>query len=73
MIHPPDDVRRRAFEIAALNRAPQPDLDRNMVIVRETSFLIAAPAMEIEQLRSGTWSTLRYALRLGRPIHLLTP
>jgi len=43
------------------------------VIVRETSLLIAAPAMEIEALRSGTWSTVRYALRLGRPIQLLTP
>ena len=73
VIHPPDDVRQRAFKIAALNRAPRPYLDRNKVIVRETSFLIAAPAMEIEQLRSGTWSTVRYARRLGWPIHLLAP
>jgi hypothetical protein len=51
VIHPPDDLRQRAFKIAALNRAPRPYLDRNKVIVRETSFLIAAPAMEIEQLR----------------------
>jgi hypothetical protein len=44
VIHPPDNVTQRAFKIAALTRAPRPYLDRNKVIVRETSFLIAAPA-----------------------------
>ena len=73
VIHPPNDVTQRAFKIAALTRAPRAYLDRNKVIVRETSFLIAAPAMEVEQLRSGTWSTVRYARRLGRPVHLLAP
>src|SRR5215475_6450499 len=73
VIHPPDNVTQRAFKIAALTRAPRPYLDRNKVIVRETSFLIAAPAMEVEQLRSGTWSSVRYARRPGRPAHLLAP
>ena len=32
-----------------------------------------APAEPVEQLRSGTWSTVRHARRLGRQIRLLTP
>ena len=54
VIHPPNNVTQRAFKFAALRCAPRPYLDRNKVIVRETTFLIAAPAMELEQLRSGT-------------------
>ena len=65
VIHPPDNVTQRAFKIAWLTRGPRPYLDRIKAIVRETSFLIAAPAMEIKQLRSGTWSTVRYARRQG--------
>jgi len=49
-INPPDNVTQRAFKIAWAIREPRPYLDRNKVIVRETSFLIAAPATEIEQL-----------------------
>src|SRR5262245_1096531 len=73
VIHPPAKVTQRAFKIAWLIRGLKPYLDRNKVIVRETSFLIAAPAMEIEQLRSGTWSTVRHARRMGCSEHLLVP
>jgi len=42
-------------------------------IVRETELLIAAPAEFSEQHRSGTWSTVRYARRLGRPVQIIGP
>jgi predicted Rossmann fold nucleotide-binding protein DprA/Smf involved in DNA uptake len=73
VIHPPAVETQRAFNTAAEVRAAKPYLVRNKDIVRETALLIAAPAEATEQLRSGTWSTVRYAKRLGRQVCLLTP
>jgi hypothetical protein len=73
VIHPPAVETQRAFKAATEIRAAKPYLVRNKDIVRETALLIAAPAESVEQLRSGTWSTVRYARRLGRQIRLLTP
>jgi len=36
-------------------------LERNRHIVDETALLVAAPQTTKEELRSGTWSTVRYA------------
>jgi len=73
VIHPPDDARQRAFKSAPHIRTPKPYLVRNKHIVRETELLIAAPAEFIEQHRSGTWSTVRFARRLGRPVRIILP
>ena len=73
VIHPPAIATERAFKTAVEVRAAKPYLVRNKHIVRETALLIAAPAEPVEQLRSGTWSTVRFAHRLGRKVHLLTP
>lgn len=40
-----------------------PPLVRNKEIVQNIDFLIAAPATAKEQLRSGTWATIRYLNR----------
>lgn len=61
VVHPPAVETQRAFKAAAEIRAAKPYLVRNKDIVRETALLIAAPAEPVEQLRSGTWSTVRYA------------
>jgi hypothetical protein len=73
VIHPPVDGTDRAFKHSSDVRAPRPYLDRNRDIVRETELLIAAPAEATEQLRSGTWSTVRYARKLRRLIVLVLP
>jgi hypothetical protein len=73
VIHPPAIETQRAFKAAAEIRAAKPYLVRNKYIVRETALLISAPAEPAEQLRSGTWSTVRYARRIGRQVCLLTP
>jgi len=74
VIHPPEDTKARAFcGDATASRDPKPYLVRNHAIVDETEFLIACPATYVEHLRSGTWATYRYALRLGRRIILITP
>lgn len=65
-IHPPSDNRFRAFMTRAdLNQitwaAPAPYPVRNRAIVDESQLLIGTPRERKEVLRSGTWSTIRYA------------
>lgn len=52
---------------------PRPPLDRNHDIVDATEMLIATPRGEDEELRSGTWATVRYARKKKRPIILVLP
>lgn len=52
---------------------PLPYLERNRAIVDATAALIAAPKEMAETLRSGTWSTIRYARRQGKPVHIVWP
>jgi hypothetical protein len=73
VIHPPLDDKQRAFRPAVRTRTPKPYLVRNKAIVRETDLLIATPAEASEQLRSGTWSTVRFARRQGRAIWIIQP
>jgi hypothetical protein len=73
VIHPPVIEAGRAWKQSDTVREPKRVLTRNKDIVRETQLLLAAPAEPIEQARSGTWSTVRYARRLGRSIHVFTP
>lgn len=51
---------------------PKPFLKRNRLLVRCVRLLIGAPHGPDEQ-RSGSWSTLRFARRIGRPIVILWP
>jgi hypothetical protein len=53
-------------------RLGRPPLDRNRDIVDETEELVALPKGP-EELRSGTWSTVRYARKLGRQITIIWP
>jgi hypothetical protein len=64
---------KRTFKAAADVRGPKPYLNRNRHIVRETALLIAVPNELTEQPRSGTWSTVRYAQRLGWQGPFLAP
>ena len=52
---------------------PKAYLVRNHDIVDATAILIAAPRAKLEQQRSGTWATVRYARKLGRPIYIVLP
>lgn len=72
IIHPPAMANKRAFCETLYKtlevRQPKPYLTRNHDIVNESSLLIACPRMIAESLRSGTWSTVRYARLLGRRV-----
>lgn len=75
ILHPPNDPKKRAWrEVPShLMRSERAYLVRNRHIVDETKWLIAAPGEPEEQLRSGTWSTVRYAKRRGKKIALVLP
>lgn len=74
IIHPPLDNSRRAWcKDAALVHEPRAYLDRNRDIVRASEILIATPAQEREMIRSGTWSTVRYARKLRRVRYIVMP
>ena len=80
VIHPPLNPRHQAhcgdlpLRFAAVRSLPRRDyLERNVDIVDDTDILIATPAQENEQRRSGTWSTIRYAEKLKRPITIIYP
>ena len=72
--HPPSDTKRvmRLTGFAEL-REPRPYLDRNEDIVESVEFLIATPRENYEELRSGTWATVRYATKQCCPRKIFWP
>jgi hypothetical protein len=73
IIHPPDDTKLRAFCAGATWVCPEaPYLNRNKDIVDSTSILVATPKGP-ETTRSGTWSTIRYAMKKGKEIIIIPP
>lgn len=64
--HPPIDSSKRAFTKPDIELKPKEYLERNKDIVKASDILIACPH-GAEVMRSGTWSTFRYAKgRIGR-------
>ena len=71
--HPPINQRKMGvFKCDALC-LPEQYLVRNRHIVQETEMLLATPKESEEVLRSGTWSTIRYARGLKRSILIILP
>lgn len=73
VVHPPKIATFRAFrhEAGVKVLPPKDYFDRNHDIVDATDFLIAAPKTDHEELRSGTWATVRYADKKGKKVTLL--
>jgi hypothetical protein len=72
VIHPPVKDDKRAFCAGDETLKPLPYLERNKAIVRASDVLLAMPHGE-EELRSGTWSTIRYADKLPKPVVIFWP
>lgn len=75
-LHPPIDPTRRAwcnFQDMCMVYAPKRYLERNQDIVNAVSAMIATPKEMTETLRSGTWSTIRYCRRQGKPLYVVWP
>lgn len=71
--HPPVERSLRAYCGVMLSRDPKPYLDRNKDIVREADLMIAAPGEREPQLRSGTWSTIRFARKMRKRLWIFYP
>lgn len=52
---------------------PLAPLVRNKFIVDKCDTLIACPGEEYERLRSGTWATVRYAIKVNKPVIIIYP
>lgn len=52
---------------------PIPPLTRNRIIAERCDWLLACPATSEEELRSGTWTTVRYARHAKKPISIVCP
>ena len=75
VVHPPVDPKKRANcsdEVTTILPAKE-YLQRNKDIVDACDLLVAAPRTPHEELRSGTWSTVRYARLKGVPVIVLDP
>lgn len=52
---------------------PMPPLTRNDEIVKRSKYMIATPHTQQEELRSGTWATVRRARTAEVPVLILWP
>jgi hypothetical protein len=73
VIHPPTNKSNRAFCNGTTILPTKSYLDRNKDIVDDSQIMIAFPNSEEEQIRSGTWSTIRYARKKKRKIFIVFP
>lgn len=52
---------------------PKPFANRDKDIVDACDRMIATPAGQTEEVRSGTWNTIRYTRKTGKPMHIIFP
>lgn len=71
--HPPINPAKRAF-CTVDKLLPEKDyLDRNKDIVDAVRLMFATPKENKEKLRSGTWSTIRYAAKKNKRLFVIYP
>lgn len=76
VLHPPTNPKKRAFcQADYYTCAPKSYLTRNQDIVLDTGVLLAAPRERVEEQRSGTWATVRFArrARVFYPVWIIWP
>jgi len=71
--HPPNVASKRARVGGHVVLVEKPYLDRNRDIVDACDVLVACPKGDAEEVRSGTWYTIRYARRSGRLLRIVFP
>lgn len=73
VIHPPTQNILRAYCKGDEIKQAKPYLSRNKDIVDETDILVAFPSSHTEEVRSGTWSTIRYAKSKNKAMIIFFP
>lgn len=71
--HPPVDPTFQAVLFCDEMREPTSYLERDANIVAEVGILVAAPGEFTEQIRSGTWATIRRARHLAVRRFIILP
>lgn len=59
---------KREADVVRARRAP---MNRNRIIVAESTIMVATPYEDVEQPRGGTWSTIRMARAVDRPLAIV--
>ena len=72
IIHPPKNPQYRAWCKGDLLWEEKDYLTRNHDIVDCSDIIIATPK-GLEELRSGTWATIRYTKRLNKHLYIVWP
>jgi len=72
-IHPPIDPKYRAFCSGDVIYPEKLYLDRDKDIVNSVSYMLATPKGFNEELRSGTWATIRYSMKIKRRLTIIYP
>jgi hypothetical protein len=72
-IYPPSNPKKRAFCDADVFNPEDDYLTRNRKIVDASDVIIATPKSSEEELRSGTWATIRYARKKGKKVYIINP
>lgn len=75
VLHPPLVSAKRAYTTWVRQREETPldYLARNHKIVEAVDGMLGAPKGMEEELRSGTWATIRYAKKIEKPLIVLWP
>lgn len=73
IIHPPTKSSNRAYRGGDFVHATLPYMDRNRAIVAECDVIIGCPKEYDTVRRSGTWATMRFAQRAGKPVVMIRP
>lgn len=71
IIHPPNNPSLRSYCVSNKICPEKEYMDRNRDIVDDSDILLAFPLSEKEVLRSGTWSTIRYARKTNKKIFII--
>lgn len=73
VVHPPENTSRMMpYDGHGMWLPAKPYLERNRDIVDAAGDLFALPDGP-ERTKSGTWSTVRYAVNLGRTVYICYP
>lgn len=64
---------RERPERCIMAQAPKEPMARNPDIVNFSEIMLGGPGMMEEELRSGTWATIRYARKIRRPVVIFWP
>lgn len=69
--HPPINKKSFVFSECDEYRQPKEYLVRDRDIVTESQMLIAAPLQDVEVVRSGSWTTVRYARKQNKDVWIV--